>query len=586
MIVTRGESSDLFEVLDIAVVETVVRDHRIRCANGAACAILGRSEAEVVGLTWEDVTVPEDRERWAAQARIRFTTGQPRGRMAVRLWRPDGTVVHAMCTTVLLADSDGEQYFLSCLQDMSEEIAAPNWLRLVVENTPVSMFLVDRNGRVLMSEGTVNPESAVRLSEARETSIFQSFADHPRGISILKRALKGERVYEIFEMFGRYLDMHFVPISGADGKVSFIAAVATDITERQQAMAELQLRSAEQALVADLGQRALEAQDPNVLWEWTATALTSHLGADLVQVYELDESGDCVGLLAREDRRAPSAATRVGPVEDTGGAGVTVGTGRLVIHVGQPDKPLALIEIRRPVGTKPFTEQDVQLTDSVAAVLGPAAIRFRMENEIRYQALHDGLTGLPNRTALLDHLERALRRAYHDDRRVGMLFIDLDGFKAVNDTFGHQAGDELLQTIAPRLKHAVRPGDLVGRLSGDEFAVLCEDVGSIVDLEAIADRVLTALKSPSRLREHSIALTGSVGLALSGLDLHKSEDLLNAADIAMYVAKQTGPGRRMSYNKTMHSRLAKQVIYADDVHRGGLSGDDQPGPDPASPRGL
>ncbi len=230
-------------------------------------------------------------------------------------------------TIVLLADSDGEQYFLSCLQDVSEELMAHDLLRLVVENTPVSISVVDQNGRVLMSEGNASPEAAARLSEARETSIFQSFADQPKGVSSLKMALGGEYVHKIVEAFGRHFDMDFVPIPGAGNKGRSIAAVATDITEQQEAVTELPLRSAEQALVADLGRQALEAKDPRVLWERAVTSLTNHLGADLVQAYELDGDGDYVGLLAREDRSgAPPGATRVGPVEDTGGAEVTAAT--------------------------------------------------------------------------------------------------------------------------------------------------------------------------------------------------------------------------------------------------------------------
>ncbi|WP_235488657.1 GGDEF domain-containing protein [Frankia sp. AvcI1] len=198
-----------------------------------------------------------------------------------------------------------------------------------------------------------------------------------------------------------------------------------------------------------------------------------------------------------------------------------------------------------------------------------------MEAEIRHRSLHDGLTGLPNRTALLDRLHRALHRAGHDGRRVGVLFVDLDGFKAVNDTLGHQAGDDLLRTTAARLSHAVRPGDVAGRLAGDEFAVLCEDVDGVADLEAIADRVVTALAAPVRLLDRPVTLTGSVGLALSNPDLADAETLLNAADIAMYTAKRNGPGQRLAYATEMRTPVAantRQKLTRDQLKTAGADG--------------
>ncbi|WP_261565109.1 sensor domain-containing protein [Frankia gtarii] len=562
---TQGERPDPFEVLDIAVIETGVRDHRVRRANPAACALLGRSEAEVTGLTWDDVAVGDDGERWDAQARLRVAAGQPRARMITRLLRPDGTVVHALATIALLTDPDGEQYFLSHFQDVSEEIAAQDRLRLVVENTPVSMFLVDRTGRVLVSEGTANPQAAAGLGEARESSVFATFADLPQAVSIMRRAVAGERVHEIMEVFGRCLDVHLVPIPGNGSDVGSVAAVATDITERQQALASLQARSAEQAVVADLGQRALEARDPAPLWDRAVTALADHLRADFVQAHELDESGDRRSLLARADRRAAPATPPLGPQVETVQVETPRPVDRLTVKVGRPDRPLAVIEIQR--APDPLTDQDARFVQSVAAVLGSACLRLQMESDIRRQSRHDGLTGLPNRTALLEHLERALRRAGRDGRRIGVLFLDLDGFKAINDTLGHQAGDDLLRATATRLARAVRPGDVVGRLAGDEFAVLCEAVDGPADLEAIAERVLATLETPSRLLGHCVVATGSVGLALSGPDLQDSEKLLNAADIAMYAAKRDGPGRYRIFQESMRTRLMDQLTRADDLRR-------------------
>ncbi|EIV92896.1 bifunctional diguanylate cyclase/phosphodiesterase [Frankia sp. QA3] len=560
---------DLIEILDIAVVEATVRDHRIRRANTAACALFGRPEAEVVGLDWEKITAPEDHARLHAQIRFRQASGRRRERMMVRLLQPDGDLRHALATIVLRADPDGEEYFVVHLQDVSEEIAAQDRLRLIVENTPVSMFLVDRNGRVLVSEGTASPEAAAGLLEARASSIFTAFAYLPQATSLMRQALDGQRVHQVIEAFGRRLDVHLVPIPGPGGRVASVASVASDVTDLHLALASLRARSAEQAVVAELGRRALEARDPAELWERAVRALADHLGADLVEAHGLDANGERAGLLAREDRRGPQEPDRPRTRKDP----TRSPTACVTVPIGHLGRPLAVIELCRA----PLADEERQFVHSVAAVLGSAALRFQMESEIRHRSLHDGLTGLPNRTALLDRLSRALRRADHDHRQVGVLFVDLDGFKAINDALGHQAGDDLLRTTATRLSHAVRPGDVAGRLAGDEFAVLCENVDGTADLEAIADRVVTALAVPVRLLGRPVTLTGSVGLALSNPDLSDAETLLNAADIAMYTAKRDGPGRRLAYDTTMRTRLAGQFTDPDGRYRAGVAPRGSPG---------
>ncbi|EFC83098.1 GGDEF domain-containing protein [Parafrankia sp. EUN1f] len=169
----------------------------------------------------------------------------------------------------------------------------------------------------------------------------------------------------------------------------------------------------------------------------------------------------------------------------------------------------------------------------------------------RRSSLHDALTGLPNRTSFLRSLGRALLQSQRRGGRAAVLFVDLDGFKAVNDTLGHRAGDDLLREIAGRLRRAVRPADVVARFAGDEFAVLCEEIATVGDVEAIARDVVDALALARRGDRPTVA--ASVGVALSGPGLLDPEELLNAADIAMYAAKRQGRGRYLLYEEGMRS---------------------------------
>jgi diguanylate cyclase (GGDEF)-like protein len=160
--------------------------------------------------------------------------------------------------------------------------------------------------------------------------------------------------------------------------------------------------------------------------------------------------------------------------------------------------------------------------------------------EALHLAEHDALTGLPNRTVLLERLRHALLRTRRNDRTIAVLFVDLDRFKTVNDTHGHDAGDDVLRRIAARIDDGLRPGDTVARLGGDEFVVLCEDVRGQDEALEIARRVRARLAEPMVLGPQTIGLTASVGIALPTAGEDDAQSLLRFADVAMYRAKSAG----------------------------------------------
>lgn len=171
--------------------------------------------------------------------------------------------------------------------------------------------------------------------------------------------------------------------------------------------------------------------------------------------------------------------------------------------------------------------------------------RKRLEDELAHQALHDPLTGLPNRRLLMDRLEHALQSRRGAETSV--LFLDIDDFKAVNDRLGHDVGDHVLKVVAERLIQVVRPGDTVSRLSGDEFAVVLEDPtdGNAPDLVAV--RILEAIAQPIELQEHRLTLSVSVGTAVADSSAVSAGDLLRNADFAMYAAKRAGRAQYRRY---------------------------------------
>jgi diguanylate cyclase (GGDEF)-like protein len=171
------------------------------------------------------------------------------------------------------------------------------------------------------------------------------------------------------------------------------------------------------------------------------------------------------------------------------------------------------------------------------------------------QARHDVLTGLPNRAALTEVLGDALTRRRHGGRDVAVLFIDLDGFKLVNDSLGHSAGDELLLRAAERIRAAIRDDDVVARLGGDEFVVVCGDIDDVGTATAVARRIATQLEQPVRFGAQDAVISASIGVALADAEDVVADDLLRKADMAMYEAKAAGRCRFVIFDDDMRRRV-------------------------------
>ncbi|MGY2128208.1 putative bifunctional diguanylate cyclase/phosphodiesterase [Blastococcus sp. SYSU DS0617] len=183
--------------------------------------------------------------------------------------------------------------------------------------------------------------------------------------------------------------------------------------------------------------------------------------------------------------------------------------------------------------------------------------RKRAEQTLAHQAFHDGLTGLANRALFADRVEQAMRHNARHGDTAAVVFIDLDGFKEVNDALGHQAGDVLLQQVAGRLQATVRAGDTLARLGGDEFAILLGQISGDDDLLAAGERVLAALSGPIRIGSQVVTVSGSVGIAVSD-ESATSDSLVRDADVAMYAAKAAGRGRVVVFDPSMRAAVVER----------------------------
>lgn len=242
---------------------------------------------------------------------------------------------------------------------------------------------------------------------------------------------------------------------------------------------------------------------------------------------------------------------------------VTAELGRAdkLLVLKKPFEPIEVQQLATALSEKWRAERSAEL--KIEELESLVAARTR---DAEYAALHDKLTGLPNRTLMLSRLANCIERARRDpERRFALLFLDVDGFKRVNDSLGHAIGDQLLARVADRMRALVRSSDLVvsattpARLGGDEFLVLVEELQRPSDAARIAERMLRELSAPYEIGGHRIAVTASVGIATADRAYANATDMLRDADIAMYRAKQGGRARFVLFDEAMHSEVSARL---------------------------
>jgi diguanylate cyclase (GGDEF)-like protein len=200
------------------------------------------------------------------------------------------------------------------------------------------------------------------------------------------------------------------------------------------------------------------------------------------------------------------------------------------------------------------------------------AVRYAIERkgaelELAHQAMHDALTGLPNRALFLDRLKQALTRAQRHPAGIAVLFLDIDSFKLINDGLGHEAGDALLVEFGGRLKSVLRPSDTIARLGGDEFTIVCDQIATPYRAVDIAERVADAVAAPFVLDGREVFVTSSIGIALTQGGAEDPGLLLRNADAAMYRAKERGGARYEIFDELMRARAGKRIEIRSDLHR-------------------
>ncbi len=335
----------------------------------------------------------------------------------------------------------------------------------------------------------------------------------------------------------------------------------------------------------------MERVDISELIEQACTASTELLDLELASIGELSADGKKLRLRAGVGWPPGSFGTLTLAADPTTYAGHTLASREpVVVTDWQADErftkspsfelgarsgiSVAIEGLDAPFGvfavhaTRPreYSAGDVDFVQSIANVLADALARQATEDEIRDRALHDSLTGLPNRTLFVDRLEHALARLRRGRSLAAVMFLDLDRFKLVNDSLGHHAGDEILTAVAPRLKQALRATDTVARFGGDEFGILLEDIDDVLAATQAAERIAGVFARPFVLGSTEHFVSASIGIALAHGG-ERADDLVRDADTAMYRAKEGGRARYELFDDELRARAVSRLRTETELRR-------------------
>ena len=333
------------------------------------------------------------------------------------------------------------------------------------------------------------------------------------------------------------------PMFDEHGELKALIGVSTDISERKRAEEAAQ----ELSMIVESTADAILTQALD------GTILTWNRGAEELYGYSAEEA---IGKNSSLFDTEAGAEGRLSAMTF-----ITAGTSIRDVELVRRRRDGSLVDVS--LTGSPIYGDDGNVM-GIASIGRDMSDRKRLEQELSHQAVHDSLTGLPNRALLADRLSQALAGAARRDAPVSVLFLDLDQFKAVNDANGHLIGDDLLVKVAKRLQTAVRPSDTLARFGGDEFVIVCEDA-DVTEAQCVADRLVAALKDPIEIAESLYHVSASIGIATSPPLEADAHALLRFADTAMYDAKARGRARSRVFDASLATESKERLELTNDL---------------------
>jgi diguanylate cyclase (GGDEF)-like protein/PAS domain S-box-containing protein len=521
-------------------------------ANTAMERIYGYAAGELLGMqAWQLKAAPEEEARALTVHIVTILQTQGRWSGEFESRRKNGEVF-TMAARIRRIEIAGKPYIVSVDQDVTElKKAEEIRLRLaaIVQSSDDAIMAQSLNGTITSwnpaaeamfgytsDEICGKPVSTLMLSDNKD--------DYAEIIAHLSRG-QGLKNVETTRMRkdGSVIDVSLTlsPIKDATGRVIGAAKIARDITEKKKA--EENLRLWERAMAATSnGVVIVDVEQPDF------PAVYANAAFERITGYSIDE------VLGRNPEFLLGTDTDQPVWQEIEAALRERREKRVVLRNYRKDGRLFWNEL----SLAPVINSTGRVTHFVA-VQNDITERKRYEAELEYQATHDSLTSLPNRSLLEDRLQQAIAHAHRDKKMAAVLYIDLDRFKVVNDSVGHEAGDQLLRQMSQRLQEIFRAGDTVARRAGDEFVVVLERIAGEQEANYFAQRLMQALAAPFLVAEREFYVSCSIGIGLYPKDGTTASELLKNAEAAMYRAKELGRSNFQFYTPTMNERARERL---------------------------
>lgn len=480
------------------------------------------------------------------------------------------------------------------IRDAAGCVTSEDQLRAILLHSHAAKFIKDHAGRYLLVNDRFVEEFGVAraaLLGRTDAQVFppdlaQSLQVHDARVLAQGNPLQSEQ-QRLHQGERRTNLLYTFPVRNDAGLIIGIGGSVTDITAQLRAATSIHDQSMRQSLIAAFGQFALQNPDIEELITEAVEISSKGLQPEFSRYLSLSATGPCSetalhlkagsgwsgiwgtqvlydAVIETEDRFSIGARetalildyateTRNRPSPVIKAHGIRSGAEVLVWGVNGPYGLLGVYS-RRPHA---FDRQSVDFLQGIKNTLAAAIDRKSAEDRLAYLAQFDALTGLPNHNLYVERLSQTLRQTEWQGRRVGVLFVDVDRFKSVNDKLGHSGGDAVLMQVARRLQSCARPNDTVARLSGDEFALLLDHLDGLEEAAAVAECVIASLAKPFRVDTREVYVSASLGISVSPADGSTSDSLLKHADLAMYRAKQSGRNTYRFFAAEMNERAAE-----------------------------
>jgi diguanylate cyclase (GGDEF)-like protein/PAS domain S-box-containing protein len=519
--------------------------------NPEVIRITGYEEEELIGKQYTIMFRPDMRDKALKFFGRQFVKGIQNTYSEYPILTKDGQELWVGQNTQLIVEDGNVTGFQVVARDITERKLAEEVLqesefrtRAITDSAQDAILMMDPEGRI----SYWNPAAERILGYTRAEAVGQILhalivpsryhEAHHAAFPVFQQKGRGAAVGKTLDLEARRKDGKEISVQLSLSAIQMKGAwhavgVLRDITERKRMVEALEKSEAmlnEMGAIAKVGGWEFDAESQKQVWT-----------KEVYRIHEVDESYEPtvskgIEFYVPESRSAIESAVQ------------------RAIDYGEPfDVELEIITAKgnhRWVHANGNVQQESGITKIVYGTFQDITERKQTDEKIRQMAYHDSLTGLPNRKLFSDRLGIALAQAQRSQKKVGIAMLDLDNFKGVNDTLGHDIGDLLLKVAAERLSAALRKGDTVARFGGDEFVLILPDLKAIEDAIQVVQKIVDSFCKPFLIDTHQLVVTTSIGIAVYPNDGTDGDSLLKNADIAMYQAKQAGRARYQLYKKT------------------------------------